>query len=207
MTPSDAAARRETRTREAIPAPPWRVTEWFNTDRAISLAELRGRVIVLHAFQMLCPGCVVHGLPQAQRIRDVFGAEDVAVIGLHTVFEHHAAMTPAVLAAFIHEYRLTFPIGVDEPADAEGVPQTMRAYGMRGTPTLVLIDRAGFIRKHGFGREDDMTLGAEIAALVCERPLPSRAAAPPADLSAGVCDPDGCEPPTAGDALSRRPAS
>jgi hypothetical protein len=82
----------------------------------------------------------------------------------------------------------------------------MRAYGMRGTPTLVLIDRGGFIRRHSFGREDDMTLGAEIAALVGERPLPARAAASATDLSSGVCDPDGCEPPTAVDSLSREPA-
>lgn len=32
---------------------------------------------------MLCPGCVSHGLPQAQRILSTFG-DDVVVLGLHT---------------------------------------------------------------------------------------------------------------------------
>ena len=67
------------------PAPRWTTTEWFNTSAPVQLQDLRGRVIVLHAFQMLCPGCVRHGLPQAQRIQATFAAQDVAVIGLHTV--------------------------------------------------------------------------------------------------------------------------
>ena len=149
-------------------APELRVTQWFNTTAAPTLATLRGKVVVLHAFQMLCPGCVQHGLPQAQKIHQLFGQADVAVIGLHTVFEHHAAMTPVSLAAFIHEYRLTFPIGVDAPGGADGIPLTMQAYAMRGTPTLIVIDRAGHIRHQGFGQEDDMLIGATIAALLAE---------------------------------------
>ena len=55
-------------------APPWQVAQWFNTDKPLSLEALRGKVIVLEAFQMLCPGCVSHGLPQAVRVRDTFDA-------------------------------------------------------------------------------------------------------------------------------------
>ena len=149
-------------------APGLDVVRWFNTSSPLDLAMLRGRVVVLHAFQMLCPGCVQGGLPQAQRIFQLFPAEQVAVIGLHTVFEHHAAMTPVSLEAFIHEFRLTFPIGVDRPSEDGPIPRTMEAYGMRGTPSLILIDRLGRIRKHGFGTEDDMRVGAEIATLLAE---------------------------------------
>ena len=88
---------------------------------------------------MLCPGCVSHGIPQAQRIREAFSQENVVVLGLHSVFEHHAAMTPVSLEAFLHEYKITFPVGVDTP-HASGMPETMQAYGMQGTPTLLLID-------------------------------------------------------------------
>ena len=151
-------------------APDWTTDRWFNSERALQLADLRGKVVVLHAFQMLCPACVRHGLPQAQRIQATFDERDVAVIGLHTVFEHHAAMTPVSLQAFLHEYRITFPVGVDAPsADArQPIPPTMRAYGMQGTPSLVLIDRQGSLRRHTFGAEDDLALGAAIATLVAE---------------------------------------
>jgi hypothetical protein len=77
-------------------------------------------------------------------------------------------MTPVSLEAFIHEYRLTFPIGIDRPTEDGPIPQIMAAYGMCGTPSLILIDRAGRIRKHGFGAEDDMRIGTEIATLLAE---------------------------------------
>lgn len=163
----------------APPAPAWSTSEWFNAPRnsttlsaeALSLEALRGCVVVLHTFQMLCRGCVLHGLPQAQRIAAVFDGADVAVIGLHTVFEHHAAMTPVSLAAFLHENRVHFPVGVDaaDPARPhDPIPQTMRRYALRGTPSLVLIDRAGRLRRSTFGIEDDLAVGAAIATLLAE---------------------------------------
>ena len=42
----------------------------------------------------------------------------------------------------------------------------MARYGMRGTPTLILVDRRGRLRKQKFGWEDDLILGAEIMSLV-----------------------------------------
>lgn len=152
------------------PAPPWTTGEWFNTRQAVQLADLHGQVVVLHTFQMLCPGCVHHGLPQAQRVHATFAALGVVVVGLHTVFEHHAAMTPVSLQAFLHEYRIRFPVGVDAPStDAHNpVPLTMQAYGLQGTPSLVLIDRQGQLRQQAFGSVDDLALGAAIAALLAE---------------------------------------
>lgn len=152
------------------PAPSWTTREWFNTAEALQLDKLRGSVVVLHAFQMLCPACVHHGLPQAQRIHEAFAALGVAVIGLHTVFEHHAAMTPVSLQAFLHEYRIRFPVGVDAPSADAGnpIPVTMQAYGMQGTPSLVLIDRNGHWRQYTFGAVDDLALGAAIATLMAE---------------------------------------
>jgi hypothetical protein len=44
----------------------------------------------------------------------------------------------------------------------------MERYKMRGTPSLVLIDRSGLVRKHAFGGVDDLRIGAEIGALTQE---------------------------------------
>ncbi len=49
-------------------APELEVTTWLNTHGPLSLAALRGKVVVVYAFQMLCPGCVSHGIPQAKNI-------------------------------------------------------------------------------------------------------------------------------------------
>ena len=173
----------------ASPTPEWRTTKWFNSSTPLSLSALRGKVVFVTAFQMLCPGCVSQGLPQAQRLREAFHAGDLAVIGLHTVFEHHEAMTPTSLVVFLHEYRIGFPVGIDEPSGSGPMPHTMRAYEMRGTPTTLLFDREGQLRTHVFGHIPDLRLGAEVAALIGER-SPVLAAA--ADAPPGTCTPEGC---------------
>ncbi|MGA2841617.1 MAG: TlpA family protein disulfide reductase [Steroidobacteraceae bacterium] len=109
-------------------APELQVQSWYNTDRSLLLAGLRDRVVVLVAFQVLCPKSLSHGIPQAQRIYETFEPGDVTVIGLHATFEHHDAISPAVLKAFIHEYRLKFPIALDQPSTGSPIPHTMERY-------------------------------------------------------------------------------
>ena len=155
-------------TKSLILAPELQAQAWYNTDRSLLLAGLRDRVVVLVAFQVLCPKSLAHGIPQAQRIYETFEPDDVTVIGLHATFEHHDAISPAVLKAFIHEYRLKFPIALDQPSTGSPIPHTMERYKMRGTPSLVLIDKQGLVRKHTFGAVDDLRIGAEIGALIQE---------------------------------------
>ena len=156
-------------------APELAVTRWFNADSSPSLASLRGEVVVIEAFQMLCPGCVSHGIPQAQRIQQNFG-DDVTLLGLHTVFEHHEAMTPVSLEAFLHEYRITFPVGVDAHTPGVTTPITMGRYRLRGTPSLVVVDRAGRLRVNAFGHVEDLAVGAALARLI-DQPRPELEAA------------------------------
>lgn len=74
-----------------IKAPEVMVAQWVNREEDITLSGLLGKVVVVEAFQKLCPACVSQALPQAKRIVDVFKGQEVVVLGLHTVFEHHAA--------------------------------------------------------------------------------------------------------------------
>lgn len=151
------------------PAPEWQTSAWLNTPAPLALEELRGRVVVLHAFQMLCPGCVSYGIPQAMRAAEAFAHAPLTVVGLHTVFENHDAMGVDALRAFVAEQRIRFPVGVDAPgADGDPLPRTMRAYGMQGTPTTVLIDGQGRRRRQVLGVHDDLRLGAEIGTLLAE---------------------------------------
>ncbi|MCR9194527.1 MAG: redoxin family protein [Hyphomonas sp.] len=173
-------------------AKPLETVDWLNSSNPISLESLRGKVVLIEAFQMLCPGCVSHALPQAMKVRQLFNEEDVAVIGLHTVFEHHSAQgTKAALEAFLHEYRISFPVGIDAPSQQGPLPKTMTAYQMRGTPTSILIDRNGYVRKHKFGAEQDMVLGAEIMALLREQQAAPLIETPSEGGHIG-CTEDGC---------------
>lgn len=168
------------------------VVRWFNSPAQLTLEALRGKVVVLHAFQMLCPGCVAHGTPQAEKLHRLFaGNSDIAVIGLHTVFEHHAAMTEVALEAFIHEYRLSLPIGVDQPGIGTPIPVTMQRFGMRGTPTTIVIDRDGTLVQQGFGQVDDLGLGVLIGSLLARPASADHDASLPTD-----CDEGGCQVPS-----------
>ncbi len=152
-----------------LPAPEWSTTQWVNSE-PLTLAGLRGRVVLLHAFQMRCPGCITRGIPQAQRVAELFASAPLVVVGLHTVFEHHEEMNVTALRGFVDQYRVRFPIGVDapDPANAEGIPLTMSAYEMQGTPTTILIDSRGRRRRQLLGIHDDLLLGAELQTLILE---------------------------------------
>lgn len=176
-------------------APEWTTTQWLNTPEPLSLQKLRGRVVMVHAFQMLCPGCVAKALPQAQRVAELFAGAPLSVVGLHTVFEHHEAMGIASLRAFLHEYRVRFPVGVDAPDPNGGpTPQTMTAYRMRGTPTTLLIDAQGRLRRQVFGVHDDLLLGAELQTLLLEAAATSARKQVKAPVEPG-CDDQGCAAP------------
>lgn len=145
-------------------APELAVSTWFNTPEPLTLEALRGRVVLLHAFQLLCPGCVAQSISRVQRIERVFANTDLQVVGLHTVFEHHEAMSPVTLEAFLHEYRIASPVGVDMADGQSPIPVTMQRYAFRGTPSSVLIGRDGSILHQTFGVEEDLVVGARIAA-------------------------------------------
>jgi len=149
-------------------APDIRASHWLNTQNPIALTELKGFVVVLHAFQMFCPGCVIHGIPQASVIHSLYKNDPVKVIGLHTVFEHHQVMSVDALEVFAHEYQLDFPIAVDRASANNPMPLTMQAYQMQGTPTLILIDKAGNLRLNHFGQLSDMLVGNMIGQLLME---------------------------------------
>lgn len=48
------------------------------------------------------------------------------------------------------------------------IPRTMKANGLRGTPSVVLIDRAGRVRQSHFGQIGDLELGAHIGNLLAK---------------------------------------
>jgi hypothetical protein len=46
----------------------------------------------------------------------------------------------------------------------------MQAYGLQGTPSVVVFDLAGRMRLSHFGQIDDLQLGAVIGQLLAEAP-------------------------------------
>ena len=71
----------------AASAPELQVAQWFNTDAPVTLTGLRGKVVLVYAFQMLCPGCVTHTIPQAIRLDAL--AERLAGVDALVSHERH----------------------------------------------------------------------------------------------------------------------
>lgn len=146
------------------------VSKWLNTKDDISLDELRGNVVLVYVFQMLCPACINHSIPQANKIHQFFAPENLQVLGLHSVFEHHDAMKEVSLRAFMHEFRVKFPVGIDKKSiRTKGViPQTMDKYAMQGTPSLLIYDKKGELKLQHFGHLEDMELGFILGTLIAK---------------------------------------
>lgn len=147
--------------------PEFSVSHWYNAAGDLTLEALKGKVVVVAAFQMLCPGSVKHGLPQALRMKSAFNDTEVAVVGLHITFENFERQSPDKVRAFLRDEGITLPVAYDAP-NGRSLPKTMTAYELRGTPALLIFDRQGRLRRHYLGAVDDLRLGAEIMALVME---------------------------------------
>ena len=141
------------------------VEKWLNVDKDFAEKSFSGKVVAIHAFQMLCPGCILHGIPQAQRLHEAFNGDQISVVGLHTVFEHHEAMTEVSLKAFLHEFRVKFPVGIDMPSASDRIPRTMDHYKMQGTPTWLVFDRNGKLVINAFGKVEDIVLSSLLTQL------------------------------------------
>ena len=135
-------------------APEWAISEWINSP-GLTLADLRGKVVVIDFFQLWCPGCNKFSIPLMHHWEGIFEQErkdgKIAFVSIHTVFEGHSYQRPKRLRAFVEEKNITHPVGVDRHADGRRLPITMERYRTRGTPEMAIIDQQGNIRFQQFG--------------------------------------------------------
>ena len=68
------------------PAPDIQVSRWVQGG-PVSLGDLTGRVVLVEVFQVNCPGCFVHALPEVLRLHEAYHNQGLTVIGLATAFE------------------------------------------------------------------------------------------------------------------------
>ncbi len=139
------------------PAPRWDIETWFNSE-PLNVEDLKGKVVIIDFFQMICPGCRKFSIPVVKgwehRFKSQIKAGNLAIISIHTVFEVHQIQTNDRLKKFLKKIKITHPVGVDRHKFGEWMPETMRSYKTRGTPEVVIIDKKGIIRFQKFGRFD-----------------------------------------------------
>ncbi|MFD4786365.1 NHL domain-containing thioredoxin family protein [Streptomyces sp. NPDC058459] len=110
---------------------------WLNTgDQQYTLADLRGRVVILDFWTFCCINCL-HVLDELRELEERH-ADTVVVVGVHSPKFVHEAEHRAVVDA-VERYGVEHPV-LDDPELA-----TWKQYAVRAWPTLVVIDPEGYV--------------------------------------------------------------
>ena len=123
-------------------APEWRGTTWVQGG-PLTLASLKGKVVLLRFWAGDCPYCV-RSAPALLSLEKQYGGRGLVVVGLHHPKSAKGREVEWV-ARKAAELGFTFPVGQDEEWT------TIQAYGVgthfqRFTSVSFLIDRTGMIR-------------------------------------------------------------
>ncbi len=123
----------------AVRAPDFRPElEWIHTGgRRLSLADFRGRVLLLDFWSYGCINCI-HLVPELREVERLFPADELAVVGVHCGKFPNERDT-ANLA------RACERLGVRHPVVNDRQFRTWREYAVRAWPTLVVVSPAGYV--------------------------------------------------------------
>lgn len=126
---------------------------------SISLAEQRGRVVLVDLWATWCVPCIAE-LPHLQAMADELGAEDFLMLGV--VLE---SGTVEEIRAFVEDKQISYPMVLGEEDSKE-------SFGpFYGYPTKYLIDREGMVVKRYFGIVGD-ELADDVETLIATGEVP-----------------------------------
>jgi peroxiredoxin len=101
----------------------------------VSLASLRGKVVLLNFWATWCPPCKAE-MPDLDALHREYGAaHDFVVVGVNVEEK------PETVKPFVEKNGLSFPIVLDRDSRV-----TTQLFGVRPLPTTLIIDREGYIR-------------------------------------------------------------
>jgi thiol-disulfide isomerase/thioredoxin len=115
---------------------------WLNTERPLTLAGLRGKVVLLDFWTYGCVNCM-HIIPDLKRLEEKYPKE-LVVIGVHSAKFENEKETENI-RRIVLRYQLEHPVVND--ADF----RIWNAYAVRAWPTQVLIDPAGYVVGYASG--------------------------------------------------------
>jgi thiol-disulfide isomerase/thioredoxin len=137
----------------ASPAPEFReATGWANTD-PLSIAKLKGKVVLLDCWTYTCIFCL-RTIPVMRRLQEKYGKYGLQVIQAHSA-EYDFATDHANIKRALQMYRVGEPVAFDTKN------KIWEDYGNMYWPKHVLIDHNGFLRyEHaGYGGIEDFEGG------------------------------------------------
>jgi len=142
-------------------------TQWLQS-KPLTLAALRGQVVVVHFWTFGCINCI-HNYPAYKAWQEQYGGKGVTIIGIHTPeFENEADLTRIRTRA--EQNGLKFPIAVDNNQ------ANWKNWNNRYWPSIYLIDKKGQVRYrwegelNSGGRNGEQLMRQRIDELLAESP-------------------------------------
>lgn len=114
-----------------------KVEHWINS-KPLTLAELRGKVVLVHFYAFQCHNCHAN-FDIYRRWHEQLRAKGVFVLGIQTP-ETARERDPAAVKAAAAERDLEFPILVDLESE------NWKAWGNTMWPTVYVVDKNGYLR-------------------------------------------------------------
>jgi thiol-disulfide isomerase/thioredoxin len=123
---------------------------WLNSDRPLSLADLKGQVVVLDFWTYCCINCM-HTLPTLDWLEKKYRGQPVVFIGVHSAKFYNEQQAGNVQEA-IGRYEISHSVLVDQEM------KVWRSYGVTAWPTIVIIDPNGNViyQQAGEGQRDEL---------------------------------------------------
>ena len=119
------------------------IIKWLNTDRALTMEDLRGKVVLIDFWTYTCINCI-RTLPHVTSWHEKYRDKNLLVVGVHTPEFEFEKKTENVQMA-IKQYGIEYPVAQDNNYS------TWRAYNNRYWPAKYLIDKDGNLRYFHFG--------------------------------------------------------
>ena len=119
------------------------IEKWLNTDSALTMEGLRGKVVLIDFWTYSCINCI-RTLPYVTGWYEKYKDQGFVVIGVHTPEFAFEKKTTNVVDA-LARYGINYPVAQDNNYG------TWQAYNNRYWPAHYLIDTEGNIREYHFG--------------------------------------------------------
>ncbi|HEY2028632.1 MAG TPA: thioredoxin-like domain-containing protein [Myxococcales bacterium] len=133
---------------------------WLNIDHPLSIAELRGQVVILDFWTYCCVNCM-HVLPILRDLEERHAQDPLVVIGVHSAKFDGEKDAEHVLSA-MRRYGVSHPVVVDSDM------RIWSAYAVRSWPTLVVIRPDGTLAAVAPGEPDPAMLESFVQAQLDE---------------------------------------
>lgn len=141
-------------------------SRWLNTkdDKPLTLADLKGKVAVVHFWTNGCINCV-HNYPAYKKWQDAYAGKDVRIVGIHTP-EFDGEKDVQRIERKMKENGLTFAVVVDNDT------KHWKAWGNHYWPAIYLVDKRGTARykwEGEVGVAGEAAMRAKIDELLAEK--------------------------------------